>query len=363
MSVETAVSRPLSGRVLLLLDRLLAALPLILPYLALAMVYGWQASRHGTPWIFTDELEFTQLSRSVAETGELSRRGQPLTGQFSLYPYLTAPAWFLDDTRSGYEAAKLIGVLGMTLAFFPAYGLARFVVSRPAAILAALGATMIPAYAYTSILVEEPLAYPWSTLCLYLTARLYLTPTRRTFAAAVLAAAVAPLFRDELVVVPMIVLGVTAVLAWQHPRARAIRKNWHPAVYVGLVGAAAVAVYFAEKEVTARSVEWRTVTRVFPSRLLEYGVWAAGAFAIGIALLPVVAALAFLVPGRREPRDRGVDAHPPGARIVDRRLPRLHGLEGGVPVDELRRPRLGAEPDLPQPTRRSPQPPRRSSGA
>lgn len=307
MSAETAISQPLGGRVLLVLDRGLAALPLILPYLALTIVYGWQASRHGTPWIFSDELEFTQLARSIAETGELSRRGEPLTGQFSLYPYLTAPAWFFDDAKTGYEAAKLIGVLGMTLAFFPAYGLARLVVSRPAAILAALGATMIPAYAYSSILVEEPLAYPWATLCLYLAARLYLAPTRRTFAGAVAAAAVAPLFRDELVVVPMILFGVAVVLACQHPRARAIRQSWHFGVYVLLAGALAVAVYLAEKEVTARSVEWRKVTREFPERLLEYGVWAAGAFTIGIAILPVVAALVFLVPGRREQRDRGVD--------------------------------------------------------
>jgi len=306
MSAETAVAQPLGGRLLLLLDRLLAALPLLLPYLALAIVYGWQASRHGTPWIFTDELEFTQLARSVAETGELSRRGVPLHGSFSLYPYLTAPAWFFDDTKSGYEAAKLIGVLGMTLALFPAYGLARFVVSRPAAILAAIGATMIPAYAYTSILVEEPLAYPWATLCLYLAARWYVTPTRRTFAAAAVAAAVAPLFRNELVVLPVILFGVAVVVAWQ--RSRSLRQSWHPLVYVALGGALAVVGYFAEQKETARSVEWRTVTRVFPERLLEYGVWAAGAFTIGIALLPVLAALVFLVPGRREPRDRGVDA-------------------------------------------------------
>ena len=168
MSVETAVVRPSGGRILAVLDRLLAALPLLLTYLVLSIVYGWQASRHGTPWIFTDELEFAQLARSVAETGELARRGQPLTGQFSLYPYLTAPAWFFEDTKSGYEAAKLLAVLAMTLTLFPAYALARLVVSRPAALLAAAGATMIPALAYASMLVEEPFAYPWATLCLYL---------------------------------------------------------------------------------------------------------------------------------------------------------------------------------------------------
>jgi hypothetical protein len=308
VTIDSALTEPIGRRSFALLDRLLAVLPLLLPYFVLSLVYGWQASRHGTPWIFGDELEFTQLARSVAESGELARRGQPLTGQFSLYPYLTAPAWFLDDTKSGYEAAKLIGVLGMTLAIFPAYGLARLVVSRPAAILAALAATMIPAYVYTSLLMEESLAYPWATLCLYLAARWHVRPSWRMFAVAAAAAAIAPLFRDELVVAPAILTGVALSLAWQHPRARALRRGREPWVYAGLAVLAAGLLVLADHEANLRSKEWHTVSRVFPERLAEYGFWAAGAFTIGIGVLPVVAALAFLVPRRREERDRGVTA-------------------------------------------------------
>ena len=40
-----------------------------------AALYAWQASRHPVPTIFTDELELTQLSRAIAETGEPARRG------------------------------------------------------------------------------------------------------------------------------------------------------------------------------------------------------------------------------------------------------------------------------------------------
>lgn len=307
MTAVTTAPQPLAGRVLAVLDRVRVALPLALPYLTLAIVYGWQASRHWTPWIFTDELEFAQLARSVAETGELARRGEPLSGQFSLYPYLTAPAWLAGSTSTGYETAKLIGVLGMTAALFPAYGLARLVVSRPAALLAALGATMIPAYVYTSILVEEPLAYPWATLCVFLAARWYLTPTWRSFTAAAAATAVAPLFRDELVVAQLVLGGVAVVLAWEHERVRALRQRLHLSGTVAISAALAWILYLAEGELTRRSVEWRTVTRVFPERLLEYGTWAAGAFTIGIAVLPVVAALTFLIPSRGE-RDRSVTA-------------------------------------------------------
>jgi hypothetical protein len=308
VTADTAWTEPVGRRTLALLDRLLAALPLLLPYLLLSTVYAWEASRHGTPWIFGDELEFAQLSRSVAESGELARRGQPLTGQFSLYPYLTAPAWLLEDTKAGYEAAKLIGVLGMTLAFFPAYGLARLVVSRPAALLAAIGSAMIPAYAYTSFLVEEPLAYPWAALCLYLIARWYLSPGWRTLGLAAGASAIAPLFRDELVVVPAIFAGIALALGWQHPRARAFRRGREPGVYAGLAVAAVGLLWLLDREANARSKEWHDVSRIFPERLAEYGFWAAGAFTIGIGVLPVVAALAFLVPRQKELADRGVTA-------------------------------------------------------
>ena len=60
-----------------LLTRLQNALPLLIVYFALAALYAWQASRRPVPTIFTDELELTQLSRAISETGEAARRGDP----------------------------------------------------------------------------------------------------------------------------------------------------------------------------------------------------------------------------------------------------------------------------------------------
>ena len=45
-------------------------LALVGAYLLLCCLFLWQAWRRETPTIFTDELELTQLSRSIAETGE-----------------------------------------------------------------------------------------------------------------------------------------------------------------------------------------------------------------------------------------------------------------------------------------------------
>ena len=80
-----------------LLARLQSAIPLLTVYFGLAALYAWQASRHPVPTIFTDELELTQLSRGIAETGEPARRGEPY-GLATLVAYFLAPAWWLAST-------------------------------------------------------------------------------------------------------------------------------------------------------------------------------------------------------------------------------------------------------------------------
>ena len=72
---------------------------------------------------------------------------------------------------ASYAAAKLMLVLAMTATIFPAYGLARMVVPKWYALVAAGAAVAVPALAYAPILVEEPLAYPLATLALWLIAR------------------------------------------------------------------------------------------------------------------------------------------------------------------------------------------------
>ncbi|HUH16044.1 MAG TPA: hypothetical protein VML35_09185 [Gaiellaceae bacterium] len=291
-----------------LLDRLWRALPLLMPFLLVSAAYAWQASRQATPWIFTDELEFTQLARSAAETGELARRGEKLTGQFSLYPYLVAPAWWLDDVKSAYEAVKVIGVLVMTLTLFPAYGLARFAVSRPAALLVAIATVSIPAFVYTAMIVEEPLAYFWSTLSLYLIVRSIVTRARRDLALVVAAALVAPLVRDELIVIPAVLAGAWLVAAWESERFVRLRRDWSRADYAGVALLVLGAVLVLNELYSGRSVDWDNATRHWKGRMIEYGLWAGGAFTIGLGVLPVVAGLAAGWRPRDEPKTRELSA-------------------------------------------------------
>ena len=58
-------------------DRLLVATPLVGIYVVLCGVYVVEVWQRVTPWLFTDELELTQLSRSIAE----HRAGSPARGR------------------------------------------------------------------------------------------------------------------------------------------------------------------------------------------------------------------------------------------------------------------------------------------
>jgi hypothetical protein len=119
-------------------ERLSSLLPLLVAYAGLAALYAWQAWQRETPTLFSDEIEFTQISRSIAETGRAALRGGEPASSASLYEYLAAPAWWLGDVGSAYLAIKLLGVAVMTAALFPAYALARLVVARPYALFAAV---------------------------------------------------------------------------------------------------------------------------------------------------------------------------------------------------------------------------------
>ena len=136
-----------------LADRFLAAVPLLSVFFWLGVLYTWEAWGHGTPWLFGDELELTQLSRAIAATGHAARRGEPHSYD-TLWTYVMAPAWRIHNVHTAYATVKYLAVLIMMLTAFPAYALARQVVGRTPALFVAAASCVIPAMAYSSMLVE-----------------------------------------------------------------------------------------------------------------------------------------------------------------------------------------------------------------
>ena len=285
-----------------LLARLQGAIPLLVVYFALAALYTWQASQRPVPTIFTDEGEFAQLSRSIAHTGEAARRGMPY-GLSSLVTYFVAPVWWFGTTTAQYATAKLMLVLAMTATVFPAYGLARLVVSRWYALAAAGGATAVPALAYSPILVEEPLAYPLATLALYLIARALVRPSWKRILVAAVASAAGAATRTQLAVLfAVLALGLLWI-AWQSERGRRWRSTWSTWDWIGAAALVIGAVLAFSALVGHYSASWRETTGFFKGRIFDHSVSAIGALAIGIGILPLVAGISALARPKGEPSD------------------------------------------------------------
>jgi hypothetical protein len=289
-----------------LADRILASVPLLSVFFWVCVVYMWEAWRHGTPWLFGDELQLTQISRAIAETGHAARRGQPYSFH-SLYTYFTAPAWLIDNVSHAYSAVKYMNVLAMTSAMFPTYGLARFVVGRRAALFAAAASVLIPSLAFTGSIVEENVAYPYAALCFFLIAGALIRRTRWWIAGAILASLVAPAVRGELAVIPALFVLAALFVAWQSPQVGRWRARWLRPDWIGFIVLAVGALVLVNAVMSNRSHEWLVATRLYKHRLFKYGTSAGGTTALEFGVFPMVAGLAALwrAPGevyRRELR-------------------------------------------------------------
>ena len=131
-----------------LLDRLLAAYPLLVAYLVLLILYAWQTTRIPSPVDLHRRAEVgAALALDRAHAAGPSSASTPRRSR-SLYSYFLAPAWWAGATAPGYAAAKYLNAVVMTATLFPAYGLARLFLARRAALLVAVATAAIPSLAY-----------------------------------------------------------------------------------------------------------------------------------------------------------------------------------------------------------------------
>jgi hypothetical protein len=283
--------------------RLDAALPIVTIFFWLCLLYGWEAWGNPTPWLNSDEYERAQLSRAVASTGHEAWRTVPYAFD-SLYAYMVAPAWWLHDIGRAYGVAKAIGVASMTAVVFPTYLLARMTVSRGWAMFAAAGAAMIPALAYSSMLLLEPVAYPWAALCFYLVAKALVTRRPAWVAAAVVASLIAPLVRSQLLVLIVGAVAAAAIFWFTGEGGRRLRRNWSRWHWTGFIVLAVCIATVLDLVVAHYSRVWSVATEHYPGHMLTYGLRSAGALTIGVGILPVIAGLAALVSPRGRPHSR-----------------------------------------------------------
>ena len=117
-----------------------------------------------SPWIFQDELLYSELAKSFAATGHFAVREVPVPGGggFGLvYPTIVAPAWALfHRIPTAYAAAKVINSLAMSLAAIPVYLLARRLTRKWLALAASALALALPGMVYTGVIMTENAFYP-----------------------------------------------------------------------------------------------------------------------------------------------------------------------------------------------------------
>jgi hypothetical protein len=182
------------------------------------------------PWIMADELIYSELAKSLAESGELRIRGEPFSGAFGVvYPLLLAPAYLLHESvPSAYAVAKTINGVLFSLAAVPTYFLGRRVLAPGPALVAAGLAVVVPGSLYSGMLMTENVYYPLvATVALALALALERpTPLR----AAVLLAAVGVAFlarAQSVVFLPALLTAPLLLVAFERSGLRGLaRFRW-----------------------------------------------------------------------------------------------------------------------------------------
>jgi Dolichyl-phosphate-mannose-protein mannosyltransferase len=203
----------------------LAAVPawawLAIIVVASAAVEARVALRLPGPRIFGDELIYWELARSFSATGHFALRGVPSMSYGIGYPVLIAPVFSVfKSLPAAYEAVKVVNALIMSSAALPAYWIARRVLDRQKALVAAALAVLVPSMVYTGTIMTENAFYPAFLFCVLTTLRALESPTIGRQFVALASFAAAFLIRTEAVALLPAYITTVAVLALLEPGSR-----------------------------------------------------------------------------------------------------------------------------------------------
>ncbi|MDQ3778723.1 MAG: glycosyltransferase family 39 protein, partial [Actinomycetota bacterium] len=278
------------------------------------------ALRDPAPWIFNDEIQYSELAKSLGHTGQLAIREVEGTGGFGLfYPALLAPAFALfDAVPDAYDAAKAINSVLMSATVVPVYLLARRVAGRGWSLAAAGFSVLVPALMLTGTFMSENAFYPLVALWLLAVTRALERPTVVRQVAVFAVLGLAFLTRPQAVVLaPVLVATILLVVlldAWP-PRDRlsrawrGLRAYW-PTWSILVVGAVAAFVRQAQRDRPLNELlgSYGGVTSLGYERD-EFGSWALYHLAeadIFLGVFPLAAFFAVTLAGLRAAESRSV---------------------------------------------------------
>ena len=193
------------------------AIPILAGLVAVStLVRSWAGLRVPSPWIAADEMIYAELGRSLWESGALEILGQDAPFYSLVHPALIGLPLAVFDTATGYDVARVLQALAMSLTALPVYFWSRTLMSERWALAAAALTLAIPGLAYSGLLMTETVFYPVMTLAAWTAARAIVTPTLAAQALFVGAVALAVLTRlQALVLVPAFVLAAFLFAAYE----------------------------------------------------------------------------------------------------------------------------------------------------
>jgi hypothetical protein len=266
------------------------------------------------PYVFVDELVYSELAKSFAATGHFALRGVPTTlGYAKGYPVLISPWYALfGDVPRAYDAIRLFDSILMSTAAVPAYFIARRLAGPRWALFASALTVAIPPMLYTSVVMTESAFYPAFLLFVWALVAALERPTLLRQLAVFAALGLAYVFRAQALALLPAILTAILLLALLNavavPTARA-RAAWRTVADVWLSWALVVVVgvgfvvYEKARDRPLRTVlgayEWTSSAHYSPRIVLRWFFYHLAELDLALGVIPVAAfivlvALAFL---------------------------------------------------------------------
>ena len=203
-------------------------------------VRAWLARGMLGPFIMVDELIYSELGRSLADSRELLVRDVPSRGYGFVYPALLTPVYAaFESLTDAYAAVKTLNALVMSLAAIPAYLLARRVVGQGLSLLAAVLAVSLPSLVYTGSVMTENAFYPVFLVCALLLALVLEQSTTARQVALLIAVGVAAATRVQAVVLVPALLTAPLLLALFRREGLRVTLRPYRVLYGVVIGAGA----------------------------------------------------------------------------------------------------------------------------
>jgi 4-amino-4-deoxy-L-arabinose transferase-like glycosyltransferase len=275
-----------------------------------------------SPWTWTDELLYGELAKSFAATGHFAIRDVPGRAGFGVvYPLLISPAYALfTSIPAAYTLIKAINAVAMSLGAVPTYLLARRLVGRWFALMAALLVLALPGFAFTAQVMTENAFFTVFVFWCWTLVRALERPSLGRQVAAIALIVVAYLTRPQgILLVPALLTAVVlvtvldALAARERRLGRALLQSAGRYVATWVIFAAAGGAYLV-LQLVVRGETWRVA--LFGPTYAQLGaehysvtdvshwlVYHAGELAFSVAVIPFAALLLVVFAGL-DPRER-----------------------------------------------------------